>query len=424
MSYHDTYKRPKTIYDHCGTAKDILFLYLRQLRRARKAGPEAMARFKAGELDFVADFRSLRLSAAYVYQHGGHAAGSDDLPMTALRPCSSLWDSLKTISNELTTDTFLPWPTLEMEIRKANGGKRKIEIPGRFDRVVARSVFMYLQRRLDERFLDCSFGFRPKLSPMHAMAKAFAVSAREKRFWWMSNDIRDAFPSIPRSRLMDVVRQEAPALASLISKFIGGDHGRGIPQGTSLCPFLLNLYLHRNLDLPWHRKSRIHSLFRYADDILVPTKSCREGIESFDLMSDLLRPAGMDLKIALDPAVVDVREAPVDWLGFRIQHRGRDGFKVQIQDRAWHRLEDNLELSVAEQWPVERVGRTIRGWLQAMGPAFDSEDQQRVVTQVLEYADRHSVPLNWTKGTLLSSWRNGYAQWLRLSEASFDEAGS
>lgn len=414
-----TYRRPRTLHEHSGTATDVIHIYRRQLRRARRQGAEAMQRLKAEELEYVADFRSLRLSAAHVYKYGGRAPGLDKLPIDALTPGPDLWVILSAISADLKTHQYCPERGLPVDISKGDGSFRTIMVLGFFDRVVARSIVMYLQQRLDRRFLDSSYGFRPGIGHQHAMAAALAKTVAEGRFWWLSNDVANAFPSIPRSRLMDLVRKEAPGLADLIAKFIGGDDGRGIPQGPSLSPLLLNLYLHRNIDLPWLRRAPDMPLLRYADDLLALGKSGQEAREAFDLMAELLQPAGMGLKYTLDRAVVDVRSESVDWLGFRVQYAA-DAFDIRVSDRCWERLERDLRVAQAEQTPPGRIIQGVRGWLQAMGPAFECEHRQQVTDRLSSMVREVGLPIHFQRSRLIAWWEEGHDHWIRLYQAAMN----
>ncbi len=57
-----------------------------------------------------------------------------------------------------------------MEIPKASGGTRPLEIPTVLDRFIQQAVIQVLQAQWDPTFSEHSFGFRPKRSAHQAVA--------------------------------------------------------------------------------------------------------------------------------------------------------------------------------------------------------------------------------------------------------------
>jgi RNA-directed DNA polymerase len=59
-----------------------------------------------------------------------------------------------------------------VEIPKASGGTRPLEIPTVLDRFIQQAVMQVLQAQWDPTFSEHSFGFRPKRSAHQAVAWA------------------------------------------------------------------------------------------------------------------------------------------------------------------------------------------------------------------------------------------------------------
>src|SRR5215470_1004583 len=75
------------------------------------------------------------------------------------------------IREQLLDGTYEPKPVRRVEIRKRDGGVRKLGIPSVLDRFIQQAVMQVLQRRWDRTFSDHSYGFRPGRSAHQAVAQ-------------------------------------------------------------------------------------------------------------------------------------------------------------------------------------------------------------------------------------------------------------
>lgn len=138
---------------------------------------------------------------------------------------------------------------------------------------------------------------------------------------------------------------------------------RGTPQGSPLSPLLSNVYLD---DLDKELDRRGHRFVRYADDLVIYTKSKRAGERVMASVSALIEDR-LKLKVNRRKSAVDhATRRPLLSFGFF----RRDGeIKVRIDPDARKRAKGKLRRITARSWGVSmerRIDATngfIRGWV-------------------------------------------------------------
>jgi RNA-directed DNA polymerase len=65
------------------------------------------------------------------------------------------------VTNELTTESYVPSQVRRVEIDKPDGGQRQLGIPTVTDRAIQQAITQILTPIFDPNFSDNSFGFRP-----------------------------------------------------------------------------------------------------------------------------------------------------------------------------------------------------------------------------------------------------------------------
>src|SRR5882724_5127137 len=189
-----------------------------------------------------------------------------------------------TIREQLLNGTYEPKPVRRVEIRKPDGGVRKLGIPTVLDRFIQQAVMQVLQRRWDRTFSDYSYGFRPGRSAHQAVAQAQQYIA-EGHGWCVDLDLEKFFDRVNHDKLMGQIakRVEDKRLLKLIRAFLNAgvmENGlvspsvEGTPQGGPLSPLLSNLVLDE-LDRELERRG--HRYVRYADDSNIYVRSERAG---------------------------------------------------------------------------------------------------------------------------------------------------
>lgn len=77
---------------------------------------------------------------------------------------------LKSIQTELHAGTYRPQANRKVDIPKADGKMRTLQIPSIRDRVVQGALKLILEAIFEADFCSNSYGFRPKRSPHQALA--------------------------------------------------------------------------------------------------------------------------------------------------------------------------------------------------------------------------------------------------------------
>ncbi len=189
--------------------------------------------------------------------------------------------------NRLASGSYFPMPVKEVSINKKSGGKRKLGIPTILDRIAQQVVKSHLERIVEPRFHDSSFGYRPNRNCHQAVERA--VNNVFRHHWAIDLDIKSFFDSIDHELLMKGVERFCKDkwvllyvkrwLQAGIVKEDGCyiDRVSGTPQGGVISPLLSNIFLHIVFD-KWMKLNHAEKPFvRYADDIIVHCKSERQA---------------------------------------------------------------------------------------------------------------------------------------------------
>lgn len=189
--------------------------------------------------------------------------------------------------NRLSSGSYIPMPVKEVEIKKKDGGVRKLGIPTLLDRIAQQVVRAQLEPQLDPLFHNDSYAYRKERSAHQAIAIA---QKRCMTFDWVLDlDIKKFFDTIDHELMLKALSHyckdkwvlmyvERWLKAGIITKE-GQAINRltGTPQGGVISPLLANLFLHVTFD-SWMKEHHPDKPFeRYADDIVVHCKTLRQS---------------------------------------------------------------------------------------------------------------------------------------------------
>lgn len=185
------------------------------------------------------------------------------------------------IKRKLLESRFRASPARRVQIPKASGGTRGLNIPNVTDRFVQQLLSQVLTPMLDPKMSASSYGFRPGRSAHQAVQQA-QVYAREGYTWVVDLDIEKFFDRVNHDVLMHRLGQETrdKRVLKLVGSMLRAGHilpdgevvasEEGTPQGGPLSPLLANLYLDA-LDQELTRRGL--RFCRYADDCNIYVRS-------------------------------------------------------------------------------------------------------------------------------------------------------
>lgn len=227
--------------------------------------------------------KSFNIAKQAVYQAYLHvkankgAAGIDDVSLEQFE--ENLSSNLYKIWNRMSSGTYFPPAVKAVAIPKKNGGTRILGVPTVSDRIAQMVVKMQFESKVEEYFLDDSYGYRPGKSAHDALE----VTTKRcwKYDWVLEFDIKGLFDNIDHKLLVKAVVKHTKCKWSLLyikrwlkvpfQKSNGEIIHResGVPQGGVISPVLANLFLHYVFD-KWMTVNFANNPWcRYADDGIV-----------------------------------------------------------------------------------------------------------------------------------------------------------
>ena len=330
------------------------------LRAAKESGPLGQL------LEAIADPANLDRAWAKVRANAG-APGVDGQSIAAFD--ADLEHQLESLRRRLTSaERYVPPPVRRVDIPKPDGRMRPLGVPTVADRVVQQATVQVIGPLFEERFLPCSFGYRPGRSAKQAVWWVREAIRRGDR-WVAEFDIEGFFDNLRHQRLLREVGKvvDDPEVIGLIRRWLGAGvlseagfsvREAGTPQGGVISPLLANIYLHR-FDV--EVRAAGFRLIRYADDFVILADR-RWKVEAANrLVRAILADIG--LEVAEHKSRIAHVKGEFDFLGFtffgrflRPRTASLRGFKDGVRART-RRL---APVSLGQM--IEDLNPLIRGW--------------------------------------------------------------
>lgn len=384
----DSVHRPKISVDaHGGTPEDFRARLVRAAREA--AFGISKDDYIQRIFDWLTDERSLICAWRKLKVTGGQSPGVDGVTFADV-PDAFAWEHMRDLRDALRNGTYEPDELLLVEVEKSSGlGMRTLAEPTIFDRTLGAAVLTAIQPFFDAHFDARSIGFRPRRDRLLAFAIAERLAIDEGRHFWSVLDVKDAFPSVPRQRLLQVLKSRLPneSLIRLIDQ-LSGTGKKGIHQGQPVCPLLLNIFLDHFVDRVWRRQQPNIPLIRVADDMLLLCSTAEESRIATAQLLKILRDCGLKAKGDSQRAAVNVTQHAVDWLGVQIQIVANK-LIVRLPDGAYSRLERRFVRAHHEPNPPRRAIQCILGWFDQQGLALTApRERDAAIRRILKAAQR------------------------------------
>jgi len=281
----------------------------------------------------------------------------------------NLDENLTILAKELEDKSYEPKPVKRVEIPKPGGkGIRKLGIPSVRDRVVQQALLEIMQPIFDPEFHPSSYGYRPGRSCHQAITKASMFIRTYDLQWVVDMDLSKCFDTLDHEIIIGTIRRKITdgSILKLIRKFLesgvmtenGWEESEvGSPQGGVISPLIANIYLN---EFDQFMKGRGHRIVRYADDILILTRS---GKAAKNALEQATRYLEQDLKLTVnrDKTHVTNGNVGVKFLGVvihtgytRIQEKKVQGFKEKVRKITRRNSPVNLKQVIMELTPVMR----------------------------------------------------------------------
>lgn len=212
---------------------------------------------------------------------------------------------LDQLRREVLTQTYRPMEVKNVWVPKRSGeGQRPLALWAIRDRVAQRAVVDYLEPHFEQRFLDCSFGFRPGRGVQDAVGRVVTLRDQGLR-WVVDADIKECFDSIDPALLKLRLRAELHdgGLLWLLQSWIdahimnalaGRRPTAGTSQGGPISPLLANVYLH---PLDGRLTASGLQLVRYADDLVILCRRRQEAEAAHSLLQGTLNDLHLSLNV-------------------------------------------------------------------------------------------------------------------------------
>ncbi|AXA34559.1 reverse transcriptase domain-containing protein [Francisella adeliensis] len=201
----------------------------------------------------------------------------------------------RSIASKIENRTYSPNAPYIKEVPKPDGGIRKVAIYQIPDAAISKFFFNRLLAKNRHRFSSFSYAYRNDRNVHFAIQDISVDLKRNERTFLAEFDFSDFFGSISHEFLKGQFSENgfyiSPEERFVIKSFLK-ESKVGIPQGTSISLFLANLTCWK-FDQDLEREGVKFS--RYADDTIVWSPEYAKVCNSFGLINEFSRSAGIKI---------------------------------------------------------------------------------------------------------------------------------
>jgi RNA-directed DNA polymerase len=344
-------------------------------------------------------------------KQGGKGVGVDNVTIEMIEKNPRKY--LYPLWNRLASGSYFPPSVKEVLIPKGKVKTRILGVPTILDKVAQEVIRVELEKTVEPLFHPSSFGYRPGKSA-HDAVEQCAKNCWE-RWYVVDLDIKGFFDNIDHEQMMSILRKHISQRHILLycERWLkapmykqNGElqtRSKGAAQGSVISPLLANLYLHEAFD-QWLATTQPRIVFeRYADDIVIHTRSLEQSHFILDKLKERLK--GYSLEIHPDKTRIvycyrtarfhkEGKDIPVsfDFMGFTFKPRLCEksngekfwGFRPAISMKSQKKIIDELRRLAIHNWVsqdiqglADTLAPKIRGWINYYG-RFRISELQRV----------------------------------------------
>lgn len=273
---------------------------------------------------------------------GSKTAGIDGVSVKEFR--EHLGNNLCQVHEELKSGTYVPQAVKRTYIEKEDGSKRPLGIPTMRDRVVQQALLNILQPIFEPDFHPSSYGYRPKRSAHHAIAKAERFTRHYGLEHVVDMDLSKCFDTLSHNLILTAVNEKVSdgKVLNLISLFLKSgimEQGSltptviGSPQGGIISPLLTNIYLNR---FDQFMKGQGIRIVRYADDILIFASTKSQAGHYRSIATKYLEKE-LKLTVNIDKTHLTDLKQGIPYLGIVLQEYG-----VSVSDKSVRKFKEKV----------------------------------------------------------------------------------
>jgi len=341
---------------------------------------------------------------------------------------SNLMPNLYKLWNRLSSGSYFPMPVKEVEIKKRDGGIRKLGIPTLLDRIAQQVVRSYLEPKLDPLFHNDSYAYRKGKSAHQAIETA--TNRIWTHDWVLKIDIRKFFDTLDHDLLIKALRHYCPDkwVLMYVERWLKAgvmtregtyvESESGTPQGGVISPLLANLYLHVSFDA-WMQKHHPEKPFeRYADDIMVHCKTDKQSWYMLGQIKNRMKACKLTLHpekthiVNLRGITQDKYPRSVEFLGYTLKPvwsyiKASNRYKLLVmpimsksaQSRIFSELRE-MKLHKRRK-PITELANDLRSYIQGKMNYYCKFNPKRTYRFWYQVNQKLLKWVKWQKGTSL-----------------------